>query len=94
MPRVIRFSEADEAWLHQHHHEHSPRELAQRLGVCVDTMKRMLVRRGLAKFTAAKYVASTKPRLWARPCIGCKSTAPRARNLFFCEACRTRREWD
>lgn len=94
MPKVVRLSEADEAWLHANHHHLSPRQMADRIGVCVDTLKRILVRRGLANFEGAKYVATDRRAKWTRPCIGCRCTKPRPRGLYFCDPCRMKRIWD
>lgn len=63
--------------------------ISRYLGVNVDTLKRILVREGLStSITAAKYVAAEEVQMWTRPCMGCKSTAPRPKNLYFCDDCR------
>ena len=55
MPRNVSVSNADLKWLQKNHLNHSYSELAQRVGCCVDTLKRILVREGLQEFEGAKY---------------------------------------
>lgn len=96
MPRLVPLSEADETWLRQHHHEHTYRHMARRLNCCTDTLKRILVRLGLATFDGEKYVvAETSHRQsWTRPCMDCKDTALRPRGWYFCRACRSKRGYE
>lgn len=64
------------------------------LSVCVDTLKRILQREGLAEFEGAKYVVSlartNKPNVWSRPCISCKDDSPRPKWQYFCNKCRAK----
>ena len=51
--------------------------------MCVDTLKRILVREGLRDFEGAKYVVARKVTvaMWERPCMDCKSTELRPKKL-------------
>ena len=62
--------------------------ISKHLGVCEDTAKRVLARNGLRTFDGAKYAIPPQSKLWTRPCIRCRSTIPRPKNLFFCNPCR------
>lgn len=90
MPRPVVITDEDRQWLRQHHHHHSYSVLAQRLGCCTDTLKRILAREGLQEFDSAKYaVCPTRhTKTWSRPCMGCGSTKPRPKNHYFCKPCR------
>lgn len=62
------------------------------MSVCVDTLKRILQREGLAEFEGAKYVVAlsrvNRPDMWNRPCMKCKDDAPRPKWQYFCDKCR------
>ena len=90
MPKVVRVSDTDLTWLRDSHHDHSYSELAARIGCCVDTLKRILVREGLQEFDGAKYQVRRdfEEKVWTRPCMSCGSTDERPRNWFFCKTCR------
>lgn len=90
MPRVVRVSDADMAWLRTNHDYYSYSDLAQRIGCCVDTLKRILVREGLQEFDGAKYQVRREfdEKTWERPCMSCGSTEKRPKNWFFCRPCR------
>jgi IS30 family transposase len=66
-------------------------EMARRLGICVDTVKRILQREGLKDFDGAKYVvslsSSRKTELWKRPCIRCRDDQPRPKWQYICKKC-------
>lgn len=101
MPRVIRISEADMEWLRANHRAVSYPVGAARLGVCIDTYKRILMRQGLQEFSGAKYVvarrATDAPATWRRPCLSCGTDLPRPRWQFRCDACHARGDetpWD
>jgi hypothetical protein len=70
--------------------------MADHLNVCVDTLKRILVREGIADFSAAKYVIAnseiTKTETWHRPCMNCGSTRPRPKWQYTCNACKKNRD--
>jgi len=66
--------------------------MARKLGVCVDTCKRILHKHGIVEFQGAKYVVAAPlhptPTLWQRPCMRCGDTKPRAKWQYFCDGCR------
>jgi IS30 family transposase len=66
-------------------------EMARHLNICVDTVKRILQREGLAEFEGAKYVvalSNTKnTKYWNRPCMKCKTTKTRPKWQYFCDKC-------
>lgn len=68
--------------------------MAEYMGVCEDTIRRILHRTGILKFDGAKFHTLTPTNLWERPCISCKSTTPRPRNQYFCNACKERQRRD
>lgn len=90
MPRKILISDEDMTWLHEEHRHHSYPTMAKRLGCCVDTLKRILVREGLQDFDGAKYQVKRahSQDTWTRPCINCKSTEERPRLQYMCGRCR------
>ena len=55
MPRVVPVSDEDKTWLRKNHKDYTYSDMAQRIGCCVDTLKRILVREGLQEFDGAKY---------------------------------------
>lgn len=70
-----------------------PKEMAQVIGVHVDTLKRILDRNGLVPAFSEKHMASLSEKkakcgLWQRPCMKCKSTKPRPVNQYVCDACK------
>lgn len=73
-------------------HEYSYRAMAEYVGVCTDTLKRMLVREGLAEFDGAKYAISPAARgeapTWERPCMRCKDASPRPKWQYICSKCK------
>jgi|AACY02.1.fsa_nt_gi IS30 family transposase len=90
-PRVL--SQMERAFLRQavENGEHYT-SMATSLGVCVDTLKRILQREGLAEFEGAKYAVSmtrsNKKNVWVRPCMKCKDDRPRPKWQYFCDKCR------
>jgi hypothetical protein len=90
MPRVIRVTDADLSWLQKNHRTTNYSEMARRIGCCVDTLKRILVREGLQEFDGAKYQVrrNFEEILWSRPCMSCGDTHKRPKNWFFCKPCR------
>ena len=73
-------------------------EMARHLGICVDTVKRILYREGLAEFEGAKYgIALSSDRnmkMWERPCMRCKSTKPRPKWQYVCNKCKEKYKED
>ena len=88
MARKILISDADMLWLHRNHRTKTYTEMAERLGCCTDTLKRVLSREGLQQFEGAKYVPAVKRTTWTRPCMKCGDTQERERNLYLCDPCR------
>jgi hypothetical protein len=88
MPRVVKLSEADITWLREANATLTYKQMATHLSCCEDTLKRILVRHGIAEFSGAKY---TLPRpaavYWSRPCIRCRSTSQRPRMQYTCDSC-------
>lgn len=71
--------------------DYSYRAMAKMFGVCTDTLKRMLVREGLAEFEGAKYVVGSKGSdyvMWKRPCMKCKDETPRPKWQYICDRCK------
>jgi hypothetical protein len=64
------------------------KEMAGHIGVCVDTVKRMLSRHGIEDFDGAKYAFPPETKMWNRPCMGCGTTVTRPKNLYYCDKCR------
>lgn len=88
MPRQISLEEVDLIWLRKEHHEQTYTGMAKRIGCCVDTLKRILVREGLQEFEGAKYQVRAKQEMWTRPCVKCNSKQVRPKNHYFCKPCR------
>lgn len=65
-------------------------QMADHVGCCVDTLKRILVRHDLAEFEAAKYAVSRASKIeqWSRPCMRCGDTKSRAKGQYRCDNCR------
>lgn len=68
------------------------KDMAAHLGVCVDTLKRILMREGICEFDGAKFIPSIRRRAatatWSRPCINCRSTTPRPHGQYICASCK------
>lgn len=91
MPKVSVHSDGDLQWLRDNHDKVTLTHAAERLGVCVDTLKRLLVREGLRDFPGAKYQVArqlTVP-MWDRACLKCRKTEHRPKGWFFCRSCRS-----
>lgn len=96
MPKVVQISDDNMHWLSQHHANVTLTEAARKLSVCVDTLKRILVREGLRDFEGAKYVVARKEtvNMWTRPCMDCGSTELRPKNWYYCRKCRADRGYE
>ena len=74
------------------HNDYSYRAMARRLDISSDTLKRVLIREGLAEFDGAKYAIVSQDvenlDLWDRPCLKCKSSEPRTRWQYVCNNCK------
>jgi len=75
---------------------YSYRDMAKEMGVCTDTLKRILVREGLAEFEGAKYACKPEHKnfsqTWKRPCLKCKDDSPRPKGQFICSECKRANE--
>lgn len=91
MPRKVETPPVILRWLTENHKKLTLNELAREVGCCVDTLKRILVREGLAEFDGAKFAPKREhnAQLWQRPCMRCRCTIARPRNLYLCERCRS-----
>lgn len=89
MPKKVNISEHTMRWLRKNHDSFTHKELASKVGCCVDTLKRILHREGLQYFEGAKYVATneTPVQKWSRACIRCKDTKPRPKWQYICSGC-------
>ena len=56
----FKLTERDLEWLREAHEDESYPAMARRIGCCVDTLKRILVREGLQDFDGAKYQVKRK----------------------------------
>lgn len=90
MSRKVQLSKDDLSWLQSEHSSNSHAEIAARLGVCVDTAKRILMRENLQYFPGAKYQTKPKPKTWTRGCIVCGNTELRTMYQYKCDACTER----
>lgn len=76
--------------------DYSYRAMAKEFDCCTDTLKRILVREGLAEFDGAKYAISplhkSHAEMWRRPCMRCKDDTPRPKWQYFCDACKSRQD--
>lgn len=72
--------------------DYSYRAMAKDFGCCTDTLKRMLVREGLAEFDGAKYAVSPASKaevaMWSRACLRCKDDKPRPKWQYICDRCK------
>lgn len=68
---------------------YSYRSMARRFNCCSDTIKRILMREELATFEGAKYQQQRQVETWQRPCMKCKSTAPRPKWQYVCTDCKS-----
>lgn len=93
MPRTTELSEEQTDYLIDNHEELPFTVLAKHIGVCVDTLKRILVRLELREFPGAKYAPTRKSivQTWTRPCMDCGDERPRPKGHFFCGECRIER---
>lgn len=89
MPRRA-LSEDEVRWLRDAHGRGATQpQMAAHIGVCVDTVKRMLVRHGIASFDGAKYLAvSVAAPTHTKPCLRCGDCSPRPIEYRLCDGCR------
>jgi hypothetical protein len=67
------------------------RAMAKRFDICTDTLKRILMREGIAEFEGAKYVVAPAAleQTWTRPCIKCRAKAARPKWQYICDTCKS-----
>lgn len=87
MSRKTKLPDGEVAWLKEFHNKYTHKELAERYEVCVDTLKRILMRLNLQYFPGAKYQIKPSLKKWRRPCLMCGCTKPRPKNQYRCEPC-------
>lgn len=72
------------------------KEMASYMEVCTDTLKRILVREGLAEFDGAKYAVSpthkSQVKTWERACLKCKTTLVMHKWQYICDRCKQTNE--
>tara|TARA_Y100001970_G_scaffold145912_1_gene179143 strand:+ start:18387 stop:18707 length:321 start_codon:yes stop_codon:yes gene_type:complete len=93
MGKPVKVTKSDLAYLAKALKQNKPyTEMARHLGICVDTVKRILHREGLAEFDGAKYVVALSSdkhmKMWERPCMKCKCTKPRPKWQYICTKCK------
>ncbi len=96
MPKRVPVTEQDLNWLRQNIHELTIKDVANKFDCCIDTAKRILHRNDIMHFDGAKYEKRREHdlKMWSRPCMGCKSTKERPKNLYYCDSCREKLEID
>ena len=67
--------------------DHSYASMAERIDVCVDTLKRILHRNGIVEFEGAKFQTRTGYKMWDRPCMKCGTQELRPKNQYICDKC-------
>lgn len=96
MPRHTKLTEHQLVWLRENLNRLPYTTMAKEVGVCVDTLKRILVRQGIAHFESAKYAPSQRSTLqkWNRPCMNCGCTKTRPKWKYICVRCKETMEWE
>lgn len=96
MPKRIILTDEQEEWLVENCDSISYAAQARYIGCHPDTLKRILMRRGLAYFEGAKFVValSDEEETWNRPCSGCGCTKKRPKWIYYCDDCRRELGWD
>jgi len=99
MGKPVKITDADLKYLANALQENKPyTEMARHLDICVDTVKRILQREGLAEFEGAKYVIALSSekhqKMWSRPCMKCKDARPRPKWQYICNKCKDKHKDD
>mgnify|MGYP001224558597 FL=1 len=96
MPKPIEIGPTNLRWLRENHRKTTYSDMSDRIGVCVDTLKRILVREGLQEFDGAKYQLrrDVGVAMWNRPCLECSNEELRPKNWFYCRTCRKKRGYE
>lgn len=89
MSRTFSTTPEQLAYLRANFGKQTLKSMAANLGCNVDTLKRILVRQGIANFPGAKFVPSraSQETFWTRPCMRCRDTTERPRNQYICDRC-------
>jgi TorA maturation chaperone TorD len=92
MGKRIEITKKQRAWLKRNKTNLTDQELADHIGCCIDTLRRILMREGLAHYDAAKYVVaeSRRQRKWCRPCLVCGTKEERPLWQYVCARCKKR----
>lgn len=95
LPKRVELTPETIEWLRRNHDKLPYPVQARRCNVCLDTLKRILVRLDLADFPGAKYQVSRRAivRTWTRPCMLCGNTKPRPVNVYVCDSCKQDGAW-
>lgn len=96
MPKRLHLTDDDIEWLADHYGAIPLGQMAARYSVCIDTMKRVLMRHDIAFFDGAKYATSATSQVptWQRPCLDCACTKTRPKGWYYCRKCRLKRGFD
>ena len=92
MAKRLILSDAEQEWLKCNHSKFTHRQLGKKFGVCVDTMRRQLMKMELQYFPGAKYQRRVEPKRWNRPCSVCGDQTPRPKYQYRCTSCHEREE--
>jgi len=72
------------------------KEMASYMEVCTDTLKRILVREGLAEFDGAKYAVApshkSQQKTWERACLKCRKSITMPKWQYVCDKCKSHNE--
>lgn len=95
MPRKVPVTDEQLDWLRQAVEDNTPvSEMARALGVCTDTLKRILTKHKIKTFEAAKYIPSslhpTTKKL--RKCLCCREEKLLPTHIWICEPCKRSNE--
>ena len=93
MSKPTPVSEADLDWLRAAVSSDVTRKaMALHLGVCEDTVRRILHRNGIVNFVGSKFYSPPPIQQWNRPCTNCGCTTTRPKNQYRCDDCKSRND--
>lgn len=95
MPRFVQLDDERLAYLKEAASNGTTlNEMAQHIGCCTDTLKRILNRLGLRAYEGTKYQVAKnfQAPVWKRPCSDCGCTKPRPKWQFRCDPCLAKRQ--
>lgn len=69
--------------------------MADHMGVCADTLKRLMISHGFASFASERYrpARGKTYKMWTRPCMICKTNKPRPHGKYICTKCKLLMGW-